>query len=246
MQPTKHVLLQKETLVTHDKTWLPARLQPPRQTDGVPYGVYLAAYEQYLHALRYMKGRFLEGRRFDLSKRPQISPVLQAPVSYAVTGSLPMVSRPLVFGTANLPANVVGMRLASEPPTPVQVPGEPGKYTLRKPLSDFEYARIQSFPIPPSDPMPYKHTVTEKQAADRKAAKKARRKARAAANKVTKDVVRTQALTEKVDAQTELIRAQVKLTSAKKKAKRSRPSAVRRKAKRAAKRAAAADGAPGS
>lgn len=59
------MLLQTEQLQTFDKTWLPARLQAPRPQGGVPYGVYLAEYEQYLVALQHMKASHMRLTRRD-------------------------------------------------------------------------------------------------------------------------------------------------------------------------------------
>lgn len=71
--PVKRVFLQKETLQTFDKTWLPARLQPPKLSEETPYSAYLAEYEQYLHALQHMKGVHLKLTRRDPARAPAIA-----------------------------------------------------------------------------------------------------------------------------------------------------------------------------
>lgn len=243
-QPTKHILLQKENLVTHDKTWLPARLQPPKLSDGVPYGVYLVEYEQYLHALQYMKGRYLEGRRFDLQRRPTVAPTLLPAVTFSISNS-PNQSRarPLVFGTTEVDPLLIGRLNASgfRAPEPVAIRGQQGAYTLRVPLTTEQAAEFSSVPITPPQP-PAKNKPTEKQVADRKVAKKARRKARVAARKLEKSTKTAEALTAKVTAEAQLVSAKTKLGVAKRRAKRSKtaPSVLRRRERRAATRSAGA------
>jgi len=72
--PLRRILLQKENLSTFDKTWLPSRLQPPKQSPDFPYSVYLAEYEQYLFALQSMKAVHLRLTRRD----PRLAPAVQA------------------------------------------------------------------------------------------------------------------------------------------------------------------------
>jgi hypothetical protein len=69
----KRVLLQKENLQTFDKTWLPARLQPPKLEPGTPYAVYLSEYESYLFALQHMKAVHLRCTARDPSRAPAVS-----------------------------------------------------------------------------------------------------------------------------------------------------------------------------
>jgi len=70
--PVKRVLLQKENLQTFDKTWLPARLQAPLNVVEKPYCVYLAEYQEYLHALQDMKRVHLALTRRDPRRSPGI------------------------------------------------------------------------------------------------------------------------------------------------------------------------------
>jgi hypothetical protein len=222
-QPTKHILLQKENLVTHDKTWLPARLQPPKLTDTMPYGVYLQQYEQYLHALQYMKGRFLESRRFDVSKRLAVKPTLLPPVTWQhPTAAFVQKGRPLVFGTVQVPPAA----------SSIDSDQEYGNTGLRAPNP----TPIDVTVAPP----PAKNKPTERQVASRKAAKKARRKARLSTRKLERSTALANAVAEKATAEVKAVSASNKLVAVKQRASKlaSKGSAPRKgsKARRLEKR----------
>jgi hypothetical protein len=228
----KHILLQQERLITHDKTWLPARLQPPKLTDSIPYAVYLGQYEQYLAALRYMKARFLASRRADATKRLVYhsrceSVVFAAPDMQARgAGSFALRQAPsLVFGT--IEEHLADMSDA-QVPTPSY--GGPAPATKVVPIA------------PVFDPT--KKTTSEAKQQARKAAKKARRKARRVAKAEEKTLELVKANAEKAKAETTLIQAKDKLTKAKARLakggakagqtpKHATPSKLRRKERRA-------------
>jgi hypothetical protein len=229
----KHILLQQERLITHDKTWLPARLQPPKLTDSIPYAVYLGQYEQYLAALRYMKARFLASRRADATKRLVYSTRCEAVVFAAPdmqsrgAGSFALRQAPsLVFGT--IEEHLADMSDAS---VPMPRPGGP------------QTPEPKVVPIAPVFD-PTKKTTSEAKQQARKAAKKARRKARRVAKAEEKTLEMVKANAEKAKAETTLIQAKDKLIKAKarlakggakavKTPKHVTPSKLRRKERRA-------------
>lgn len=69
----RRILLQKENIVTHDRTWSPGRLQPPQQRESQPYGVYLGEYEQYLQGLQHMKRLHLTLTRRDPARAAPVT-----------------------------------------------------------------------------------------------------------------------------------------------------------------------------
>jgi len=218
--------------VTHDKTWLPARLQPPKLSDGVPYSVYLVQYEQYLDALQHMKRRFLETRRFDPKKLRPVVPSL-GPVSYPPSGE-----KGAILGMITS----VGLTFGSIPP-PLFDDGN-------SPPSAAETARfkkaLESIDTTPAAPL-VKNVPTPAQIASRKAHKRARRKARVAAKKLEQKTAATQAQAEHVSAQVALVTASGKLLAAEKRLKKKKPESPARKKRREARAAArkvAPDGVP--
>lgn len=228
-QPTKHILLQKENLVTHDRTWLPARLQPPKLADGVPYSAYLLQYEQYLDALQYMKSRFLETRRFDPSRRRAIDPKLTA-INHAVVvpGAKPlsMTVCGLTFGTIN--AHPLEANHLASPMFPDTSSGPP-----------------PSFPVDLDPVVPVvKNVPTPRQQASRKAAKKARRKARARTIAADKTIAESKVIAAKASAQADALSAVTKLERARKKRSKLSPSHARRREKRRQSRLATIQGGP--
>jgi hypothetical protein len=218
--PSKHILLQKENLVTHDKTWLPARLQPPRLTEEKLYPDYLAEYEQYLVALQHMKAVFLATRRADESKK---------------------LIPPVVYGTALRK----GYNPATQSMTYRTYPNL--RFGTIPPVTEFDehrMARGSSLPQPEVLPSFFeipqvattKNVVTPELKKARRKAKKQRAAARRAARKSSpSDQIKAEAA--KVEAKVRLVSAQAALAKVSTKAKRLSPGEARRRAKRRSRRA---------
>lgn len=252
-QPTKHILLQQERLVTHDRTWLPARLQPPSLPPGTPYASYLLEYEQYLDALQYMKKRFLETRRFDPKAVRKVDPKVAPIVSLRVatqTNNVVRTSQPgLVFGDVHTYHEKFPPTLRSAPSegdwlsvVPVHQRKKVQEALTAKGISTATGLAHEPVELPLMEPL-VKNVPTSRQKSSRKAAKKARRKARVAAKKEEQRLVSLKLSTEEVEAKRALASAKLGLAVVNDKtAKRRARSAgdLRRRAARSARRRARA------
>jgi len=219
--PIKHVLLQQERVFTHDRTWLPARLQPPTQGPDKPYSVYLADYETYLLALQHMKSIFLGTRRANQALRTPVHTGRTTVRWETGDGPRPreIVSPAIVFGTA-----------------PVVRESFPRGANL---VSQSSTARAE--PIVPlvSAPTVTPTPISANKLAARRRARNQRRKAARRA-KAKSPLEQLQATAAEVEARASLVKAHTVLVKAKRtkgRLQKRSPSYLRRKERRRAARA---------
>jgi len=246
LSQTKKILLQKETLQTFDKTWLPARVQPPRVDQYTNYGSYLAAYEQYLVALQHMKNVHLKLTRRD--------PIRAA----TFTTSRPLAANfPRACGDAawNLPAGQWAERIKDAQTVPALVFGSTAMLPASSPPATASSAwtttsASESAESRAPTPTAGSPGTSGTSKASRRAARRRQQRARKARN-LERSTQRLNAQTEHVQAERALARALAPSRKAEKaresvpsaaprRGKHLSPSATRRLAARAAARAEAA------
>jgi len=219
LAPVKRVLLQQERLQTFDKTWLPARLNPPALRTDQSYAAYLVEYEQYLAALQNMRALHLGLTRKDPRRRvvaPRVPNPPEGP-SLSMAGVAKM-SKSGVLPTAATAAEKYADFLRG----PSVSQWRADHFSMVPQLIFTVPSEVQdALPTPP----------TERQLSDRKVQRAARRRARRAVRKERKATEREAAATKASLAKAVKAEAEFKLvtytrrTAAKQSAPTSSPGA---------------------